>query len=121
MSQAETWTIFDTETRLPLALVTCTESQLAQQVQDGQIAVKGSCDLCSTKLGENGEFELDSKQEGESLKEKKREVLLARLKEIDSRQHRRVRELLAESDEMLRMMEQEAAQLRVELADLSKQ
>lgn len=115
MKATEAFTIFDEVTRLPVSRITCDADQIDTYIKPGQRAVSGRHDW-STKLDEDGGVVTDQQRERTLVLERRRQASMARIEELERRQHRRVREILAASDPRMMEIEQEIAGLRASIS-----
>lgn len=117
MKEAKTFTVFDASTRRPVSHITCDADQLSAQIREGQIAVEGRF-AWSCRLDESGVPVDDETEKQRAQADRKRQSLMARIEELERKQHRRVRELLEADDPQLSRLSAEIAPLRAELAQL---
>jgi hypothetical protein len=116
MKAAEAFTIFDEVTRRPVSRITCDADQIDTYLTPGQRAVPGRHDW-ATKLDEDGDVITDQQQERNLARDRRRQASMARIEELERKQQRRVRELLAASDPTMMAYEEEIAQLRAIMGD----
>lgn len=109
------YTIFDKETRLPLGHVTCAREQLDGNVREGCLAIEGRFEADHTRLGDDDRPVTDHGRAENDAQMRARAHKLAQIEELERRQARRVRELLAQGDERLREIDQEIARIRSQL------
>ena len=132
MKEPKTYTLFDTLSGLPLGRFTCGEDLVAGNVRGEQVAHEGAFDLYATRLDDASGLPMpyqppqpDADHEwiasrwmkkAEALqREAQRTQAQARIDELERKQARRVRELLAESDPQLKALDQQIQALRADL------
>lgn len=114
---AKQFTVFDVETRIAAACITCTDEALPEQVKDGQIAIEGR--WRSARLNELNEPTNDPARRDSATRDQRRGARLARVEELESKSLRRMRELLIQltDDPQLKALDQEIANDRQNLRD----
>jgi len=116
----QTYTIFDEVTRKCVGRITCAPERLTAQIQKGQIAIAGCFDRASTVLGDDGKPADDSQRASDHDRQRQRDARMARMAELERKQHRRVRELLLSSDPHLQAIDAEISNLRKVINDADK-
>lgn len=117
---AETYTIFDEVTRKCVGRITCLPGQVAAQIRKGQIAVPGCFDRVTTRLDDDGKPVHDAQRASDNDRQRQRDARIARMAELEHKQHRRVRELLMSSDPLLQAVNEEISNLRKVINDADK-
>ena len=120
MSAAETYTIFDEVTRKCVGKITCAPERLAAQIQKGQIAIAGCFDRTTAVLGDDGKPVHDAQRASDHDRQRQRDARIARMTELERKQHRRVRELLLSADPQLQAIDAEISNLRKVINDADK-
>jgi hypothetical protein len=111
MKIAETFTIFDEVTRKPISRVTCDKELISVHVKEGQLAILGRYDA-AVLLSPLGTVVADQQHARDLAKSRRRDACLMRIEELERKMLRRVRELLAADDPMMKEFDDEAAALR---------
>lgn len=110
---AQTYTVFDLSTGRPVSCVTCRKEVLADHIRDGQVAIPGR--LLDMLLNEVGDVQPNTAGIEAKRRAASRNARMASIEELERKQARRVRELLAESDPQLKAIEDQIAELRADL------
>lgn len=111
MKEAQTFTVFDETTRLPLSRITCDPDQIGSYVKEGQRALPGRLEWTS-RLSDDGTAVADQQRERAVARERRRQAAQIRIEELERKMLRRVREVLAANDARLKQIDDEIVALR---------
>jgi hypothetical protein len=112
----QTYTVFDLVTRTPVRFVTCQESALPNYIREGQLAIAGR--HLDMRLNDANEPEPDVAGAMIRERESRRNSRLAQIDAIERKMLRRVREILAAQDPMMKEFEDQVAAIRDSMRDL---